>query len=390
MTCLEPTDAAAYGVTMRSHRASALGAVLLGAVTLVATALLPLAADGAAPGPGPVGRAATVVDVSDPQHLPGGHAPRAAYLDFTSSHSPIYRPGMAPLGVGPGSPRHLMRVRGGYLVIVDSAKVLFVADNGKRRLLDRAATADRSASDAVASRNGRLVAVSVGGSNDRHERISVRRISDGRLLAQRRFEDPVRVLSFSRDRALLTSKSSCGPCGPKVVTRWWNLRDNRLRTIDAAPRPAVSYGITPSGDLSSAQVALVRDQHERVVGLRHRPGGAWHTPDGEWVLSWSPDDRYVLTVSGWSEGGWDSLTVRRADTGAAVTRLDGNSNLYVDGLDSPAWESASTIVFEAGYDCSDGGCDRSTDVRCTVAGRCHQVALPAGVDTVRERRLPPT
>ena len=290
-----------------------------------------------------------LVDVGSPQNLPTGGPPRAAYLDFRG-RSPIFRPGEPSLDVGTGRPRSLMRVHGGFLVTIGSSTVRFVGDDGERRRMDHVDSPE-FVDDAVASGDGRLVAITTHHGNGRHEHLTVRRVSDGRQIAQRSFTTPVNVAALSEHRALLTPGSVCGGCG-LAATRWWDLRNGRLKTIDDTARATMSSnGIWPAGDLSTHQVALVSGDHERVVTLPRRPSTTWRTHTDEWVLSWSPDHRYVMTVRDWSEGGWDSLTVRRADSGAVVTRFKGNGNLAVNGLWTPVWEDASTIVFLAGYDC---------------------------------------
>ena len=365
-----------------------LSAALLGAAVLAA----PVTADASASGPtvesGSVGVGPTLVVVSDPQNLPIGDPPRVAYFDW-AVRGPIFRPGKSPLPVGPGQPLTLMRAHSGFLVYVNNT-VRFIGDDGHRRRLVRVEN-PRLVQDAVASRDGKLVAIAVAGLTGHHQRVLIRRLSDGKLLAQRTFKAPVRVASFSQNRALLTPIDSCLPsCQRTLVTRWWKFRSGRLQVIDDTPRSEFPYdSISPNGDLSAAQVAVVRgDDHERVVTLPRRPSKAWHTDTDEWVLSWSPDDRYVLTVRDGSEHGWDSLTVRRATNGAVVTRFQGHSNLTVNGLWTPVWEDTSTLVFVAGYDCDDG-CVHDTIVRCTLAGSCQQVAQPDGV-LLSERRVHPS
>ena len=192
---------------------------------------------------------------------------------------------------------------------------------------------------------------------------------------------------FTRRRALLTPQVGCNPCSPNLVTRWWNLRTDRLRVIDKAPRDRYSDWISPHGDLSAAQVAVVRGDHDRVITLPRRASASWPTRDHEWVLSWSPDDRFVLTAADGGESGWGSVAIRRARTGALVARF--KAVVLQDDAWAPVWENASTISFMDGYDCGDG-CLYALVVRCTVRGTCQQISRHDGISLPFERRLPPT
>ena len=328
-----------------------------------------------------------VVDLTQPQTLPVGAPPATAYLDHARSGSPIYRPGRSALAVGSGrSVSHLMRVRGGYIVTIGSQTVRFVGADRRRETLAQVAFPE-FVEDALASADGRLVAIIVARSRGRHDRIEIRRIADQHLVVRRSFKTPVTVAALSRKRALVTPEP-CGGCSRELFTKWWNLRTDRLRVIDQAPRPRVSGGVSSPGDLSAAQVAVVRGDHDRVITLPRHPSRAWHTDSGEWVLSWSPDDRFVLTVAQFTEAGWEYVAVRRASTGTVVARFRVDVE-YAD-LWAPVWEDASTISFTDGYECGDGTCDHAIAVRCTVHGTCEQVKQPPGVLLAEERRLPPT
>ena len=364
------------------------------AVALGAVVLMPLGA-AANPSPGSVGTSRiaspTVVDLSHPEDLPVGAAPQAAFLDFSTGHGPIYRPGKTSLPVGKesGYLDHLMRVHGGFIVTVnDGSSVRFVADNAHVSTLLRA-PAGELVGNAVASRDGRLTAVTTSRDNNRDEHVTVIRIADHKVIVRRAFARPVVVASMTHRRALLTPDSlTSGLQFPDMITRFWDLRTDRVSVFDDAGRLARGFDdVEFPGDLTSGQVAVLSGNHDRVVTIPRRPAKAWRTSAHEWVRSWSPNDRYVLTAArGSNNNGWASFSIRRARDGKLITRLHGR--LLTDPqLWSPSWESASAFTFIAGTDCDDS-CASGTLVRCTVSGTCTQVAEPAGVGYARERRLP--
>ena len=165
--------------SIRLFRAIVVAVVpVVGAIALV----LPTHADATAPGQaadrGTHSDRAAVVDLSQPENLPVGAPPKVAYVDRKKLRSPIFRPGKSALAAGRGRyVNHLMRVRGGYIVTIYSpGTVRFVADDGRRKTL---AHLDSShyVVDAVASGDGRLVAITVGRINGYHQRVTVRRVS---------------------------------------------------------------------------------------------------------------------------------------------------------------------------------------------------------------------
>ena len=301
---------------------------LIGSMTALAVGavvLLPLGAV-ASPSQGSVKTSrtssSTVVDLSHPEDLQVGAAPQAAFLDYSTGHGPIYRPGKTSLSVGKesGYLDHLMRVHGGFMVTVnDGSSVRFVADNAQVSTLLRA-PAGEWVGNAVASRDGRLVAVTTSRDNNRDEHVTVIRIADRKVLARHAFTRPVVVASMTHRRALLTPDSlTSGRQFPGMVTRLWDLRANRVSVFDDAGRPGRDFNdVYFPGDLTSGQVAVLSGNHERVVTIPRRPAKAWRTSAHEWVMSWSPDDRYVLTAArGSNNNGWASFSIRRARDGQA-------------------------------------------------------------------------
>lgn len=291
-----------------------------------------------------------------------------------------------------------MRAHRGYLLTLENRNVRYVSDTGSRhQVFHVRASTDTYVRDIMASRDGRYVAITVRSLKDvHHDRVVVRRISHPRTIAQHRFSTPVVVASLTGGRALLTPDAVIPRRSlPEILTRWWNLHTGRLRLIDNAGRSGPGFDHSdPAADLTAGQVALVRGDHNRVVTIPRRAGRAWSTGAHEWVLSWSPDDRYVLTTSWTPEkpptgNGWDDFAIRRARDGKLVTLFTGYQNLTGSPW-SPVWEDATTFVADAASICDHGSCANITPVRCTIHGPCVQVAIPAGMSSIHERRLPPS
>lgn len=337
------------------------------------------------------------VNLIQPQSLPVGAPPGAAYIGDQSG--PIHRPGKPPLPVGPGiNEQLLMRARGGYLLTLDSSEVRYVSDTGPRHRVFRVSRPTHHyIANISASRDGRYVAITERSNIDRHHvRVVVRRVSRPLTMAQRTFSIPVVVASLTGRRALLTTDVIPLRQRPVLLTRWWNLHTGRLRVIDngGQPGPGFDLGRQSAADLTAGQVALVRGSHDHVVTLRHHPHRVWNTNAHEWVLSWSPDDRYVLTASWtpqrprWGDG-WDTIAVRRARDGKLITQFAGYENLKGSQW-TPIWEHNTTFVAYASGTCDHDSCANYTSVRCTIHGPCEQLPLPDGMYSISERRLPPS
>jgi hypothetical protein len=338
----------------------------------------------------------TVVDLHFPESLPLGSPPQAAYLAIPVPGSAlpavISRPGQTALPVGPGRLSNLMRVRGGFTVraeFADHIVLRFVGDDGSRHRVVRFRFSNLQADDAVASGDGRLLALTQDPLRRGLTWVRIVRISDGETVARKAFRTGVFVSTFSRHRVLLTAPAFVS----RKLTRWWNLDNGNVRLFDDGGRvPQPEGGLIPTsvGDKSSRRVAVFRRDHQRVATMPKQTATDWRTRSGEFVASWSPDDRYVLTMSNYNEreGTW-FLNVRDASSGQTITTLTGN--LGVDWLMgwSPVWESATTFIVKAGWACVEG-CEESTDVRCTVSGVCEKVDRPQGYFKAVVRRHHPT
>jgi hypothetical protein len=382
-------------VSLRSFRISvALGALAVpAAVAMSSPAVATSAASSAA--------SATVVSLRDPVGLPLGAPPAAAYITGVRG-GPIYRPGQAPLHVGAdkGYQSQLVRARGGYLVTQGASHVRFVSDTGSsHEVFTLRGHSTLGIRDVVTSHDGRFVAVMVragGFDSDRDVHLVICRIAQPKTIARRTFHIPVTVASLTGRRALLT------PGGDAMVrnvrhapTRWWTLRTNRLRTIDTSGRISrqSDYGGLSAADLSAGQVSLVRGDHNRVVPLHSGSARSWNTNAHEWVVSWSPDDRYVLT-SGWTPekprdgNGWDVLSVRRARDGRLITEFTGYQNLSASSM-SLTWQDSKTLLVDAWDTCDHGSCANVHNLRCSLHGPCEQVEIsgtPVGFDSVEQSR----
>jgi hypothetical protein len=374
------------------------------AVVAAATLALPAAATATAADPVTSGSSsagpAPTINLREPETLPVGDPPHAAYITGVRE-GPIYRPGKSSLATGPGGgEQFLASARGGFLLTVGNRVVRYVSDTGLRHDVFRVpGSRSRYVDDTVVSHDGRYVAITVRSTADAHyDRVDVVRIARPTTIAHRRFSVPVIVASLTARRALLTPDAlAYRPHRLPMPTRWWNLHTGTLRIFDSAgrPGPRSDFSGQSAADLTAGQVALLRGDHNRVVTIPRRPARAWNTRSHEWVVSWSPDDRYVLTAS-WTPqqprigNQWDTLAIRRARDGQLITLFTGYQNLYGNSW-TPVWEDSTTFVVDAEDTCDHGSCANTTDVRCTIHGPCQRVelvGLPIGFDSVDERRLP--
>lgn len=341
----------------------------------------------------------SVVDLGHPRALPEGDLPRVPYLpvDTQGDASQISRPGKAALPIGRGRFPTLMRVHQGFMVSAllkpERDFVLrFVGSNGRRHVITKLTGDNQFLGSPVASMGGRLAAITVWGIGTHGNVVRVHRMSDGKLIARHRFSKEVSIASFSRHRMLLVPDPDSGAGHPRRVTRWWNLRTGKVRVFDDAGHVDWRNDAVPAADLTAGQVAVWRhrkgtnwakDRH-RVVTIPKRPGRAWSAPAGEHVVTWSPDDRYVITAPAEDEvDGTKHVSVRRARDGALVTKFTG------DFVVDPVWEDDHTFAFTVLSRCEDG-CDDETQVRCTVGGDCERLAIPEGSYGVELRQRRPS
>jgi hypothetical protein len=379
------------------------GRAVLGAAVLA----LPVAATASAPGllslssaaPASAPAQTPTVGLNEPENLPLGGPPKSAYITGIRNGL-LFRPGDTPLATGGGGgEKFLTRARGGYLLTVDNQTVRYVSDADQRHEVFRAPGSYNFVHDVVVSRDGLSVAITVrSNANPGVESVVVRRITTPITIAQHRFTVPVTVAALTTRRALLTPDGlAFWPHRSKMPTRWWNLHTGHMRLLDKGrPGPRGDLGGRSLADLTAGQLALTRADHNHVVTIPRHPRRAWDTGAHEWVVSWSPNDRYVLTVA-WTPrrprtgNQFDTLAIRRARDGKPITLFKGFQNLYGNSW-SPAWENNTTFVVDAEDTCDDGSCANTTNVRCLIHGPCTRVAFEGlpGFNRVIERRLPPS
>ena len=351
-------------------RTRTLALAVLGA-TLAATAAGMLPAVAAAP--------STTVD---PATLPSGDTPRIAWID-TEGTPRIVRPGRPDIPVPDGD---LLHARGGYVVRSTGAHgpLLFVASTGRTRVLTRTS----AFYPVLVSGDGRwlVLATDPYGTEPGRNRIQVRHLPDGAVVRTRTFPDRTRPMAADDGRVLLSRGRDTVSWAPVSNTVRVLARHGSLRLRSAASRlpHAASFG---------AREFTTRVRGHEVMRSMRTSRVRWATQNGEYVLSFSPDDRLVVTaarLAGPNEDSyWDfsyELRVRDARTGLLERTFQGN--LGTDWPVSPVWEDDQTLLIRATSDLvgptedADGEYHESyfpdpAIIRChTGSGDCEKVPVP--------------
>lgn len=294
-----------------------------------------------------VGAPATAAPTTtvDPGELATGAAPKVAWLD--SANQQIVRPGRSPL-TPPQGASYLLHARGGYVTTVISHigrrevyRIVFVGDGGRRRTV---LPESRRGPDLV-SADGRWLVLSSDpyGVFSSRQSVQVVRISDGRTVGARTFP---------------AGSSPTAAADGRVVVRLpgrtvaWDVRKGSTRTLtESGSARGPAEDVIPPGSFGAHSFVSRAPRRDEVRGM-----GAgrvlWRTGLGEYVLSYSPDDRRVLTAiePTWNQempfGGFaTTLRVRDARTGKLLRTFKGYFGTDRDS--EPVWESATALLLKA-------------------------------------------
>ncbi|GAA4690190.1 hypothetical protein [Nocardioides conyzicola] len=337
-----------------------------------------------------------------PDDLATGALPEVAYVD--TDHN-LVRPGRSTVDYARPMSQPL-RVHGGY--VVDLARrdhgflvedIYFLPDTGERRLLWRnnmstQAGQRRYLVAQLASANGRLLLLDSGTGFT-----LVMRVSDGRTVASRKATDgralTGRALAFRGHRVLLASGPHARDSGPDdrfagYLTRW-DLDSNKIsQVLPKARAKASGFDAVAALDLSAGQAVLATGQRQLVRPLPGESGPRWRTGHNEVVESWSPDDRYVLSIvakpyfdiSDHDLPAFATVRIRKARTGALVAEYRGLLAVKFFGPQSPAWEPDSASVLMSAFSGIDDHIEENPYgtghgyVRCTVTKPSCELVLP--------------
>ena len=328
----------------------------------------------------------------DPGDLAAGKTPGIAWIrDQTKLVQPKAR---RVTDLGRLAPSRLLHVQGGFLATTfhdgDTNRVYFISYAGKRRLVgDFMTTPD------VVSADGRWLVLS----SDRYatgytpqQHLRVVRVSDGRTVATRTFPGRSQVMAAGEGRVLV--RQSTG------VTVSWDVAGRTVRVLSRTRgkgRPATT--IAPPGSFGADMFVARSGNHDELRDLRHSRQRLWGTQAGEFVLSFSPDDKRVVTASELQglnqEAPWemaDTMRVRDARTGKVLRVFHGN--LGVNVADAPIWEDASTLLLHAAGEwvpLPDGEGVFATPrlVRCSVTRTSCDIAsttAPSGQPVIMQRK----
>ncbi|WGL53264.1 hypothetical protein P5P86_05415 [Nocardioides sp. BP30] len=353
---------------------------------------------GIASGQIPTARADTPATSVDPAALPSGGKPMVAWMRGTTLLQPANG---LKTELGGTSPSALLHVKGGYVVesVVngDHYTLVFVSYGGRKRVL-----AKNSAYGAdVASSDGRWVVLSsdpYGTGVTRRQHVRVMRVSDGHIIAAHGFSRGAGVMAAGRGRVVVHEaggESTWQVTGhPLKAVRTLGL-DRAAATDDVAITPPASIGakrfVARIGDQD--QVRTMADAHLRP----HQRKRLWTTDPGEYVLSFSPDDKRVVTISEIAPADQDApwamageLRVRHARTGRIEHTFSGHFGYDTDV--EPVWESDDTLLVHAAGDevtvdeDGDGAYRAQAIVRCSVSGSCRVTqTLPSAAVLMRHK-----
>lgn len=312
----------------------------------------------------------------DPASLPAGNAPAIAWVRGKTLIQP-QRPHIALHGT---NPQALLHAKGGYVVesIRDNGvrhRLLFVSYAGKSRVI-----AQKSAYAAdIVSADGRWLVLSsdvdaTGVTKKQHVRVV--RISDGHVVASRTFPGRSNVMAAGKGKVLMHEATH---------TVSWDVARHRVSVLATTAKPATLDTVIAPPASFGAKLFVARsgdtDQVRRLADHRR----LWTTDEGEYVVSFSPDDRRVVTATDLTsdeDAPWSAtqvLRVRSARTGQVLREFSGGFG--IERSVQPAWEDSDSLLLHAtGKGVSvdpdgDAGYPDKSLVRCTTStGACNLVA----------------
>lgn len=216
-------------------------------------------------------------------------------------------------------------------------------------------------------------------------RVDVYRIKDGKRLARLNSKGWLYVRAMTPTRVILAHEPRRYHPKTYRLESWaYASKHKPVHTIFHAPYRYYYEVRDLPVDLSAGQFVQFKRGYDLVRPLAGR-GPRWRTKPGEKVLSWSPDDRYILTgyVSSEELG---TVRVRNHRTGRVVARfygflqtVRGPSNL------GPTWETSNALLLTAWAnvtDTDDTGTVRTGHgtLRCYVSKQKCERVLPGDAE----------
>jgi hypothetical protein len=295
--------------------------------------------------------------------------PRVPWMDLETNR--IHQPDRARISTGRYPSTSLLHADGGYVMQTRKGGVIFMSTNGRTiRLL----STTKGWTPVMVSEAGSWVVLAAATGRG----LKVVRVSDGRVVGTRGLKADLEVLGAGDGKVLVRATKPGPESGTTISsTAWWDPTTPDFdvwdrQVLDYSPRSAV----VPAASIATHRVAVRAGKRDLVLDLRTKRR-LWHTDEGEFVLSFSPDDNRVVTASrlqGFNqEAPWElarTLRVRSAATGAVLRTFTGNFGVYAKAS-APVWEDGTTLLLHATDDWladpeGEGSYPNASVVRCSV------------------------
>lgn len=323
----------------------------------------------------------------DPATLPAGAAPAIPRVEGTTLMQQRHPRRVA---LGGTNPSKILHVSGGYVVETpqdgDHYRLVFISYRGKKRVLAK----NSAYGGAVASSDGHWLVLSsdpYATGVTRLQHVRVVRVSNGRTIASHSFASHATVMAAGRGRVVVHETGG---------ESTWQITGHPLKpihTLGLDRHPFAQAGqITPPASMHAKRFVARTGDHDQLRGMADthiKPSQQkrwWSTEPGEFVLSFSPNDKRVVTVAGLlasnEDAPWEQATtlrVRSVRTGRVLREFTGRFGYQTD--EQPVWESPdSLLIHDSGSAVAvgsegDAAYPDASLVRCAVSsGACTRVA----------------
>ncbi|KRF15366.1 hypothetical protein ASG90_11685 [Nocardioides sp. Soil797] len=301
---------------------------------------------------------ATVKVVAD--DLPDGPLPSIAWADHVTKK--LVRPGRRSLTLTTtdNSVSDLRRAHGGYLYTEQEpwqrnnkqrTFIKFISDSGKKHKLRTVTGRSRIETSlwfSVVSRNGRTVALT-----DGNRTIDVLRIRDGKRLGHWVLPKKswLAAVALTKTDVWFHTRRGGDLWTANLRTKKVRAWDRRASRNDPGMDSMSDDTPAPAINLATGRLAVQEGRHTAIVRKSDKKR-LWTTRRWEHVVSWSPDNKLVVTADR-PKSEWlyqvtaGRLRIRDARSGKIRLTLTGIFNVQWARHGLPAWEDSHTLLLKA-------------------------------------------